>query len=171
MSIYNNETKIYPDLNPTTPQEPQIYRLQKLTEIEAYLPNEIEVRERIAKKMKRFNTITGIIDTGLITSTVITRGISIAAFASGVGLPVGTALSGTSLLLSLATAITQKSFKIFSVKEGKHDVIKLLAQSELESIANIISQAMQDRDISPTEFHKVLQKVEKYLKHKADIGN
>ena len=171
MSIYNNETKIYPDLNPTTPQETQIYRLQKLTEIEAYLPNEIEVRERIAKKMERFNTITGIIDTGLITSTVITRGISIAAFASGVGLPVATALSGTSLLLSLATAITQKSFKIFSVKQEKHDVIKLLAQSELESIANIISQAMQDRDISPTEFHKVLQEVEKYLKHKADIGN
>ena len=68
--------------------------------------NEIEVCERIAKKMKRFNTITGIVDTGLITSTVITGGISAAAFASGVGLPVGIGLSGTSLLLSLATAIT-----------------------------------------------------------------
>ena len=51
--------------------------------------------------MKRFNTITGIIDTGLITSTVVTRGMSIAAFASGVGLPVGIALSGISLILSL----------------------------------------------------------------------
>ena len=51
--------------------------------------------------MKRFNTITGILDTGLISSTVITGGISIAAFVSGVGLPVGIALSGTSLLLSL----------------------------------------------------------------------
>ena len=39
MSIYNNETKIYPDLNPSAPQEPQSYRLQKLTEIEAYLLN------------------------------------------------------------------------------------------------------------------------------------
>ena len=48
--------------------------------------NEIEVRERTAKNMKRFNTITGIVDTGLITSTVITGGISIAAFASGVEL-------------------------------------------------------------------------------------
>ena len=76
MSIYDNETKIYPDLNPTAPQEPQSYRLQKLTEIEAYLLNEIEVRERIAKEMKRFNTITGIVDTGLITSTVIIGGIS-----------------------------------------------------------------------------------------------
>ena len=91
MSIYDNETKIYPDLNPTAPQEPQSYRLQKLTEIEAYLLNEIEVCEGIAKKMKRLNTITGIVDTGLITSTVITGGISTAACVSGVGLPAGIA--------------------------------------------------------------------------------
>ena len=167
MSIYDNENKIYPDLNPTAPQEPQTYRLNKLSEI----LNEIEVHEQIAKKMKRFNTITGIVDTGLITSTVITGGISIAAFASGVGLPVGIALSGTSLLLSLATAITRKSFKIFTVKQEKHDAIKLLGQSKLDSIANIISQAMQDGDIYPTEFHKVLQEVEKYRKLKADIRN
>ena len=116
MSVYVNETKIYPDLNPTAPQEPQSYRSNKLSKTEAYLPNEIEVLEQIAKKMKRFNTIIGIVDTDLITSTVVTGGISIATFASGVGLPVGIALSGTSLLLSLATAITRKSFKIFTVK-------------------------------------------------------
>ena len=104
--------------------------------------NEIEVRERIAKKMKRFNTITGIVDTSLITSTLITGGISVAAFASGVGLPIGIALSGTRLLLSLATTITRKSFKIFTVKQEKHNVIKLLAQSKLDSITDIISQAM-----------------------------
>ena len=49
------------------------------------------------KKMKRFNTITAIIDPGLSTSIVITGAISIA---------VGIALNGTSLLLSLATVIT-----------------------------------------------------------------
>ena len=87
---------------------------------------------------------------------MITGGISITAFASGVALPVGTALSRTSLLLSFATAIIQKYFKIFTVKQEKHDAIKLLAQSKLDSIANIISQTMQDGDISPNEFHKVL---------------
>ena len=30
---------------------------------------------------------------------------------------------------------------------------------------------MQDRDISPTEFHKVLQEVEKYCRSKVDIRN
>ena len=88
--------------------------------------------------MKRFNTITSIVETGLITSTVITGVISIAAFASGVGLPVGTSLSGTNLLLSLGTAATRKSFKIFKVKQEKYDAIKLLAQSKLDSIGNII---------------------------------
>ena len=121
--------------------------------------------------MKRFNTITGIVDTGLITSTVITGGISIAAFDSVVGLPVGIALSGTSLLISLATAITRKSFTVFTVKQEKHDTIKLLAQTKLDSISNIISQAMQDGDISPTEFDKVLQEVEKFRRLKADIRN
>ena len=121
--------------------------------------------------MKRFITITVIVDTGLITSTVITGGISIAAFDSVVGLPVGIALSGTSLLISLATAITRKSFTVFTVKQEKHDTIKLLAQTKLDSISNIISQAMQDGDISPTEFDKVLQEVEKFRRLKADIRN
>ena len=79
---------------------------------------------------------------------MITGGISIAAFASGVGLPVGIALSGASLLLSLATAITRKSFKIFTVKQEKYNAIKVLVQSKLDSITNNISQAMQDGDIS-----------------------
>ena len=38
-------------------------------------------------------------------------------------------------------------------------------------MTNIISQAMQDGDISPTKFQKVLQEVEKYRKLKADIRN
>ena len=41
----------------------------------------------------------------------------------------------------------------------------------LDSIANIIPQALQDGDISTTELHKVLQEVEKYRKLKADIRN
>ena len=94
MSVYDNETKIYPDLNPSAPQETKSYRLNKLSEIEAYFLNEIEVREKIAKKMKRFNAITSIVDTSLITSLVITGEISVAAFASGIGLPVGAAFGG-----------------------------------------------------------------------------
>ena len=48
MSIYDNETKIYPDLNPKAPQEPQSYRLKKLSDIEAFFLDEFEVCEQIA---------------------------------------------------------------------------------------------------------------------------
>ena len=108
--------------------------------------------------MKRFNTITGIVDTGLITSTVITGGISITAFASGAGLPVGIALSGTSVLIFLATAITRNSFKIFTLKQEKHDAIKLLAQSKLDSIANIISQECKMEISLPLNFTKYFRR-------------
>ena len=81
------------------------------------------------------------------------------------------ALGGTSLLFPLAIVFTRKSFKIFIVKQEKYDAIKLFVQSKLDSIANIIWQAMQDGDISPSEFHKALQKEEKYRKLKADIRN
>ena len=100
MSIYDNDTKIYPNSNPTAAEKPQTYRLEKLTEIDTFFLDKIEVREQNAKKMKRFNIIPGIVDTGLITSTVITGGISIAAFASGVRSPAGFTLGGTSRLPS-----------------------------------------------------------------------
>ena len=50
-------------------------------------------------------------------------------------------------------------------------MIKLLAQSNLDSIANIISQVMQDGYLSSIEVHKVLQEVEKYRKLMSDIRN
>ena len=30
MRIFDNETKMYPDLNPKEPQEPQLYRFKKI---------------------------------------------------------------------------------------------------------------------------------------------
>ena len=49
--------------------------------------------------------------------------------------------------------------------------MRLLAQSKLDSIADIFSQAIQDGGISSIEFHKVLKEVEKYRKLKTDIRN
>ena len=129
----------------------------------------IDAREKLAKKIKRFSTITAVLDTSLITTTAITGGISIAAISSGIGLPVGISLSATSLLPSLATTITRKTISIFKSKEKKHDNIRLVAQSKLDSISETISQAIQDEKVSPTEFHKILQETENYRKLKADI--
>ena len=98
MSIYHNETsKINPDLTAMAPQEPPAYQL-KVTEIEAYWLDEIEVVNVGQKKYYIYLFIT-------IT----------AAFADGVALLVGIALSEPRQLFSPATTIAQRSFKIYIV--------------------------------------------------------
>ena len=66
--------------------------------------------------MKGFNAIKGVLDTGLLTSAVITGVISTAGLEVGAGLLLGIALSLTTLLFSLAESITLKSFKIFTMQ-------------------------------------------------------
>lgn len=67
MDIYNNKSsQICPDLPPKTPQGSQTYYLNKLTKIEAYLRNEIEVCKRWIKKMRSFNIITSVLGRGMI---------------------------------------------------------------------------------------------------------
>ena len=118
MGIYVNDTKIYPDLNPSAPQEPQTYRLRKLIEIEAFFLDEIEACRREAKKKKQLNTIIDIVDTGLIASAVIAGGASIPAFGSGTGLPVAASLGGLGVVLSLLTVTTRKFSRSQTVKQG-----------------------------------------------------
>ena len=140
----------------------QVFRLQKIGETETYFLNEIDEREKLAKKIKRFNTILSVLNKTLISATVVTSGISIAALASGVGLPVGLALSGASLLLSCATTITRR-------RQKKHEKIMLVAQAKLDSINDTISKAIQDENVSHEEFSKILQETDKYRKLKNDI--
>ena len=53
MSIYDNETKLYPDSNPMTPQvEPQTYQLSKLSEIEAFFLMKLMLAGGRPKKSK-----------------------------------------------------------------------------------------------------------------------
>ena len=49
MSVFHNEAKIYPHLHHSAPQEPQVYRLNKISEIEGYFLSETEVREQLLK--------------------------------------------------------------------------------------------------------------------------
>ena len=52
MSVCDNKTKIYPDPNPSAPQEPQAYWLNKLSEIEAYFLVKLKFVSIMQKKKK-----------------------------------------------------------------------------------------------------------------------
>ena len=115
-----------------------------IKKIEAFFLDEIEARRWQVKKKKRLNKATRIVDTGLITSVAITGGTSIPAFASDVGLPVGAVLGVLGVVLSLLTGLTRNFSSSQTVKQRKHDAIILLSHRKLDSINDIISQAIQD---------------------------
>ena len=56
--------------------------------------------------------------------------------------------------------VMRKLFTIFSVKQRKHDAIKLITQSKLDSVSHFISQAMQKGDVSSIKLQNVFQEVE-----------
>ena len=173
MSVYNNDKRIYPPLDDIASAPPddesQIYRLKKIEEIEAFLQNEILERERLYKKFKRYNTTVVILDHSLITATVITGSGSIAALATGIGLPLSIALGSVSLCLSIATAITHRTNKIIDAKSKKHDKICVLAQTKLDSIHDTVSKAITDGHVDSIEFQRIIQEKQRYLLLKQEI--
>ena len=54
-------------------------------------------------------------------------------------------------------------------KAKKHDEIRVLAESKLNLIADIISTALTDDKISEVEFRLILSELEKYDQKKAEI--
>ena len=171
MSVYDNN-KVYPSL-PSAPEDStaQKYRLQKISEIETFFLHEIDEREKLAKKFRRIGNSILIVDTGLIITTVISGSASIATISSGVAIPIGIVLTGTSLLLSIATTVTRKSLNAIRVKQKKHDQIILLAQTKLESIQDIISKAVTDGNISDLEFERILSELDRYRTLKQEVRN
>lgn len=81
------------------------------------------------KKMKQFNRITSAVETDLITATFITGGLSITTFARGAGLHLGLHYVELVNSFPFATIITQKSLKVFTVKQEKYDAIKPLLKA------------------------------------------
>ena len=170
-TVYGSTDKLYP-LLPSAPQhddESHIYRLKKIEEVEVFLRAEISERERLYKKFKRHATTTQILDHTLITATVITGSGSIVTLCTGVGLPASIALASVSVILSLTTAITRKTSKLYDTKAKKHDKITVLAQTKLDSIHDTVSKAIEDGHISPEEFQRIVQERQRYLLLKQQI--
>ena len=57
-------------------------------------------------------------------------------------MPLGIVLASTGLFLGLGSAVIHKNQRIFDSKAKKHDKIKTLAESKLDTISGIVSKAV-----------------------------
>ena len=82
----------------------------------------------------------------------ITGCVSISAFASLVGVPIGITISTIGLNIWAIAAGIKKYKSIIKNKKKKHGYIVLLAESKLNRIEFLISKALIDSSISHDEF-------------------
>ena len=151
---------IYPKI-PTAPPD-EIYRLEKVEEIDKFLLDEIDKRDALAKRFKRRATAATISDTSVITAITALEVASIVTISTGVGLPLSIALASTGVILGFSSAIVHKVQKVFDSKAKKHDKIKTLAEAKRDSISGLVSKAIENGSISHEEYRTILNEAEHY---------
>ena len=167
-SVYETE-KIYPTIPPTAPPDDESYRLKKIDELEKFLRSEVESRDKLTKRFKRRATASTISDTSVIAAITALEVASIVTLTTGIGMPISVVLASTGLLLGLGSAIIHKTQKIFDSKAKKHDKIKTLAESKLDTISGLVSKAVEDSHIDHQEYQLILKEVEHYRTMKEEI--
>ena len=105
----------------------------------------------------------------LIVLSATSGGVSIISFTSVIGTPIGIVNARLTLIFSLTTGIVKKLLHITRNKKKKHDKILMLAKSKLNSVETLISQALNDMDISHKEFITILNEKDKYERMKNNL--
>ena len=137
-------------------------RLYEIKNIENYFINEINERKSYSKKLNKYVTIFDYIDKILIVLSATSSSVSIISFASTIGVPVGIASACFTLVFSITAGIIKKLLSTIIKKKKKHDQILMLAKNKHNGIEILISQAINDLDISHKEFNTILNEKNTY---------
>ena len=107
----------------------------------------------------------------LIAISTITGCVSISAFASLVGIPVGIASSTIGLKICVITAGIKKYKSIIKKKRKKHDKIVLLAKSKLNSTEVLVFKVLINSNNSHDEFVLINNVLNEFYNLKEEAKN
>jgi hypothetical protein len=170
-----SQDKIYPDLTIQTPTAPEnsdnghAFRLQKISEIQKELEKEKENRWGISKKYHRAIKAIQTVDELLIGLSIGLGAAGIGVLSTIIGTPIAIAMESSALGLGLFSIIGSQFNKKLMLKAEKHEKIKTLADSKLNSISGHISKALKDDSISDSEYEIVLSEIKNYNTIKEEI--
>ena len=145
------------------------FRLKKVNDLLKELSDEAEHYRQVAKKYKRTHSIVHRSAVGLGSPSV---GLSSGALASdltgfGVLLPALPLLASPRFAGCPLLALPLQS-KRLERKVTKHEKIYTLALAKRNSVNELVSQALADKQISDVEFRIITSEVEKYHALKAE---
>ena len=147
----------------------QQFWLNKNSKIEDYFIAVIKERELMTKKLSKYISFFEYFDKSLIVLAVTSGDVSIACFATVIGLPIGIASVSLSLAFSLCAGLVKKLLKATRNKKKKQNKIFMLARSKLNSIASKISETLIDNQISHEDFITIINEKRNYRELKESI--
>ena len=138
------------------------YRLDEINKIKDYLNSEIKERKNIIKKISKYIVAFDYADKLFITLSASFGTLSIASYATVVEIPAGITGASLTLIFTITTGAVKTLLNITRKKKKKHNKIIALARSKLNIIENLISQALNDFEITHEEFSKIVYEKNNY---------
>ena len=138
------------------------FRLDEINNIKEYFNAEIIERKDIIKKISKYIVAFDYADKVFITLSASFGTLSIASYATVVGIPAGIAGASLTLILTITTGVVKLFLNITRKKKKKHNKIIALARSKLNIIENLISQGLIDFEITHEEFSKIIYEKNNY---------
>ena len=137
------------------------YRLDDINKIRDYFNNEIKERKDIIKKLNKYIVSFDYLDKIFITLSASFGTLSIASYASVVGIPAGIAGASLTLVFTIGTGISKSLLKL--TKKKRNNKIIVLAKNKLNMIDTLLSSALNDSEISHEEFTNNVNEVKELL--------
>ena len=120
-------------------------------------------REKILlKKISKYIVAFDYADKVFITLSASFGTLSIASYATVVGIPAGIAGASLTLIFTVTTGVIKTLLNITRKKKKKRNKIIALARSTLNITENLISQALIDFEITHEEFSKIIYETNNY---------
>ena len=168
---------LYPEL-PAGPAETQsvnntppdqYFRLQEISRLRKHLEDEKDKRSQLYKKYRRGINAVDAADTALISASMGMGIGGVGLLTTVIAAPVVLGLEIAALGCGLLGVAGKFIGRRLSVKAKKHDEVRVLAESKLNTIADHVSRALTDGQISDEEFRLIIDEVQKYTQMKAEI--
>ena len=138
------------------------YRLDEINKTRHYFNNEIKGKRDIIKKLNKYTVIFDYLDKIFITLSPSFGTLSIASYASVVGIPVGITSASLTLIFTIVTGISKSLLKLTEKRKKKHNKIIALAKNKLNTIDTLLSSALNDSKISHEEFTNIITETNIY---------
>ena len=145
-------------------------RLDEINKIKDYFNNEIKERKDIIKKINKYLVSFDYLDKIFITLSASFGTLSIVLQATVIGIPAGITGASLTLIFTIGTGTSRSLLKVTKKRKKKHNKIIALAKSKLNTIATLLSSALNDSKYHE-EFTNIISEKNIYENIKENIKN